>query len=79
MRNSSESYMVLIYEVATQQYSYVLVESNKALSKMLGAISGEQWIIASITPLANLEPYKDIYKRIIGSTKPDNLEFGKGL
>lgn len=72
-----ETYLVLLISVADTKYTYTIAESNKELASLINIIDPMTYIVASITPLANIEPYREVYKKLLASKKPDNLEFGK--
>jgi len=83
MNEKTDQYLVAILDKSSNadsflgQIMYVIAPSNKALASMLDLLNPETHVIASITPLGNVEDFKDFMSRLSKTTRPEDLNFGE--
>lgn len=72
-----ESYLVLLIEIKKAKYIYTFVPGNKEMSMLYSILNPITHMIASVTPLVDVQDFKEVYRLLNDSNKPENLEFGK--
>lgn len=76
MAELKEQYLVGIADGTRNEIVYTLVPSNREFALLLDTINPELFVIMTVSPLANIEDFKELMTRVVKTNKPNGLHFG---
>ena len=71
-----ESYLLLIMDIINTKYIYTVVPTNKEMSRLFAVMDDTKYMIVTVTPLANVQSFIQVYKQMLKTDKPTDMEFG---